>query len=182
MTVSFIVATIGRPSLSETLASIETWPGAEVIVLGNVPDTTDGCVRYVASPPGGDWGATERNVAMPMARGQYLAHIDDDDVYVPGARAILAEAIAATPNRPMVFRMEYWDGLIVWQDQVMRPGNIGTPMVITPNDPAKLGRWGEGMYTGDFHFYETMGWTSHDLVWRTEILTKISRRGEQVAP
>lgn len=173
--ISFIIATIGRPSLAETLASITCLPGDEVIVIGNVPDTTDGHVRFIPCPPGHDWGSTERNVATPLARGRYLAHIDDDDVYAPGARALMAEAITDAPDRFVIFRMRYPDGFTIWQDPVVRWGNVGTPMMLMPNVPAKLGQWGERQDCGDLHFLQTMRWGADEVAWRPEVIAHVSQ-------
>ena len=91
--ISFIVASIGRPSLSQTLRSIELFPGDELIVVGAMGNTSDPRVRFIPATPGGDWGHSERNLVMPYARGQYLAHIDDDDVYVLGTRQRMEDAM-----------------------------------------------------------------------------------------
>lgn len=173
--ISFIVATIGRASLADTLASIKCWPGDEVIVIGNVPTTTEGAVRYLTSPPGGDWGSTERNVATPLARGRYLAHIDDDDVYAPGARALMAAAITHTPDRLVIFRMRYPDGFTIWRDPIVRWGNVGTPMLLMPNVPAKLGQWGERQDCGDLHFLQTMRWSGDEIAWCPDVIAHVSQ-------
>jgi hypothetical protein len=89
--ISFIVPTIGRPSLAKTLASIECWPGDEVLLVGSPNGHTHPFAHHVPCPPGGDWGHAERNYSTPMARCRYIAHIDDDDVYAPGTRALMAD-------------------------------------------------------------------------------------------
>lgn len=171
--ISFIVATIGRPTLASTLASIELWPGDEVIVIGNVETRTDGAVRYVACPPGRDWGSTERNVATPLARGRFLSHMDDDDVYAPGARAAMARAMA--DNKLTIFRMRYANGNTLWQVPELRLGNVGTPMMFMPNDPEKLGQWGERMDCGDFYFLQTMRWGPDDVAWDSTVIALVGQ-------
>jgi Glycosyl transferase family 2 len=174
--ISFIIATAGeRVSLQDTLASIECWPGDEVIVIGNVPTHTDGHVRYVTCPLGHDWGSTERNVATPLANGQYLAHIDDDDVYAPGHRALMAKAIEADPDALTIFKMQYPSGFTLWQDRLVRWGNVGTPMLLIPNDAAKMGLWGEQQDCGDLHFLQTMRWTPADIAWVPEVIAHVSQ-------
>ena len=173
--ISFIIATLGRPSLADTLASIDLWPGDEVIVIGNVETRTDGPVRYLATPPGGDWGSTERNIATPLARKAYVAHIDDDDVYAPGHRALMADAIARHPAVPTIFRMQLPDGTQVWDQPVIRWGNVGTPMFLVPNVPAKMGRWGEHQDCGDLRFLQTMAWRNHECAWREEVIAQIGQ-------
>lgn len=173
MSVSFIVATIGRPSLEATLDSIELWPGDEVIVIGNVDTRTDGAWRYLACPPGHDWGSTERNIATPLARGQYLAHIDDDDIYAPGARAAMASAEAT--GRLTIFKMRYANGNTLWNEPSIHKGNIGTPMIFMPNDPAKLGQWGERMDCGDFFFLQTMRWKADEIRWDPTVIALVEQ-------
>jgi hypothetical protein len=169
MNVSFIIATIGRPSLGATLASVERWPGDEVLVVGNPVRATGPQVRCIPCAPGGDYGHTERNYAMPMARGTYIAHIDDDDVYVPGTRALMEDVMVRTPGRPAIFRMRFPCGLVLWQEPVIRCGGLGTPCFLTPNDPPKLGIWGHHV-GGDCAFLESSKWAAEDYVWRPEVI------------
>jgi len=167
--ITFIVPTVGRQSLARTLASIETRPGDEILVVGNCFRTRDPRVRYVDCVPGKDWGAAERNFSSPLARGQYIAHIDDDDVYVPGTRSLMQDAIEQTPGRPVLFRMQYPNGITLWAEPVLRCGNVGTPMMLIPNRPTMLGTWGS-FVGGDCHFLETMKWSPGDIVWRSEVI------------
>jgi hypothetical protein len=155
--ISFIVPTIGRPSLHDTLASIETRTGDEILVIGDLIEVDDPRVRVVQCSPGQDWGARERNFATPFACGRYIAHIDDDDIYAPGTRDLMADAIEQTPDRPVLFRMRFPNGIVLWQEPVLRCGNVGTPMMLIPNMPMMLGTWGS-FVGGDCHFLETMRW------------------------
>lgn len=174
--ISYIVATTGRPSLPETLRSIECWPGDEIIVVGGVRDQEmqleDFTLRYISCPPGNDWGHTERNWVTPKARGKYLMHIDDDDTYVKGTRRYVEEAITNTPNRPIIFRMRFPNGLTLWQTQTLMCGNMGTPCFVIPNEPEKLGVWGS-FVGGDFRFIESSKWTPEEYVWRSEVIALI---------
>lgn len=169
--ITFIVPTVGRASLARTLASIELWPGDEILLVGDVLDVqpTSRNIRRIFCLPGCDWGHAERNFATPFARGRYIAHIDDDDTYVPGARALMEDAILRTPDRPVLFRMRFPCGITLWDDPVLRCGNIGTPCILIPNVPEKLGTWGS-FVGGDCAFLEGMGWPQSDIVWRPEII------------
>lgn len=170
--ISFIVPTLGRPSLIATLKSIELWPGDEILVVGNVREGTSGQVRYIPHLPGGDWGHTERNFAMPLARCPYMAHIDDDDTYAHGTRALMEDALRSAPGRPTIFRMQFPNGITLWQEPVIRCGNLGTPCFLTPNEPGKLGKWGS-FVGGDCQFLETSGWRPEEYVWRPEIIAHL---------
>lgn len=167
--ISFIVPTVGRPSLLKTLQSIECWPGDEVLIVGNVKESVRGAARYIPCEPGGDWGHTERNFATPLARCRYIAHIDDDDTYAPGTRAHMGDAIRTNPGRPVLFRMQYPNGITLWDEPEIRCGNVGTPMFLIPNQPTRLGRW-ESFVGGDCAFLQSSKWKADDYVWRPEII------------
>jgi hypothetical protein len=167
--ITFVVASIGRESLLTTLQSIETLPGDEILLVSNKFRVDDPRVRYVDCPPGKDWGHTERNVGTPHARGQYLAHIDDDDVYAPGTRALMQDAIKRTPGKPVLFRMRFPNGITLWDQPELRCGNVGTPMMLIPNRPTMLGTWGS-FVGGDCNFLETMKWKPEEIVWRPEVI------------
>ena len=173
--ISYIVATIGRPSLQRTLESIECWPGDEIIVIGNVQTAERGHVRLFAHPPGRDWGSKERNAAMPLARGRFISHMDDDDVYVPGTRAKLALAMVDHPNGPTIFRMRLPGGGVLWNDRAIRWGNVGLPMIFHPNDPKRLGRFGVDQDCGDLRFLETMGWSAGEIAWREDVIAELGQ-------
>ena len=176
MSISFIVPTIGRESLRRTIASIETRPGDEILLVGDValrlreyafiaerPE-----LRVIDCPPGGDYGHHERNVAMETAKGDYLSSMDDDDEYMPGARALLESAMHGAPS---IFRMQYHNdqGPTLWRDKEIRVGNCGTPCVFAPNMPERLVPWGHH-YCGDFDFMSGMKWAPHEISWREEVI------------
>lgn len=167
--ISFIVPTVGRKSLYATLRSIETWPGDEIMLVGDRIQVSDHRVRHVQCPPGGDWGHAERNMAMPLAKCRYLAHIDDDDTYAPGTRALMADAIEKTPGKPVLFRMQFPNGITLWNEPELRCGNVGTPMILIPNMPTKLGTF-KSFVGGDCAFLEEMKWEREEIVWRPEVI------------
>ena len=182
--ITFIVPTVGRASLAKTLASIETWPGDEVLIVGAVEEETHtaGGVswRHIPCAPGGDWGHAERNFATPLARGRYIAHIDDDDVYTPGTRSLMADAIRTTPGRPVIFRMQFPNGLTLWQEPVIRCGNLGTPCFLIPNRPTMLGTW-QSFVGGDCAFLESSKWKAEDYVWRPEVIALLGHNAGEAA-
>jgi hypothetical protein len=106
---------------------------------------------------------------MPLARRRYIAHIDDDDTYAPGTRRFMAEAIEYTPDRPVLFRMRFPNGITLWRERRVVCGNVGTPMMLIPNQPEKLGRW-ESFVGGDCAFLESSKWQAEDYVWRPEVV------------
>jgi hypothetical protein len=126
-------------------------------------------IRRIHCEPGRDWGHTERNVATQFARGEYLAHIDDDDWYAKGTRALMADAIEKTPGKPVLFRMQYPNGITLWQEPELRCGNVGTPMILIPNIPERLGQF-RPFVGGDCAYLEEMDWDRSEIVWRPEVI------------
>lgn len=173
--ISFIVPTLGRPSLKRTLESIDAWPGDEILLVCDAPVREKlrqlplPGVRFIHCEPGGDWGHTERNVATPFARGRYLAHIDDDDYYAPRTRYFMDDAISKTPDVPVLFRMRYPNGITLWNEPTLACGNVGTPMILIPNVPEKLAEF-EPFVGGDCAYLEKMKWTPDQIVWRPEVI------------
>lgn len=185
MKLSIIVPTSGRPSLQATLASLvaqplqTTGPDAdEVLVVGlahaSVLDYADLGVRYLSTGLGHDWGCYERTHGIAQATGTHLAFLDDDDTWRPEARAAIADAMQTTPDKPVLFRMRYPDGRVLWTDQRLRVGNVSTQMILIPNDRQKLGRWTRRR-EGDFDFLWSMKWPASEVVWRREVIAQLGR-------
>jgi FkbM family methyltransferase len=111
--VSVIVPTYNRPDwLGETLRSIlaQTYRDFEIIVVNDAgPDVShileplnaDGRIRLINHPKNkGLAGA--RNTGIRAARGQYIAYLDDDDIFHPQHLATLMGQLAAT-GAPVVY-------------------------------------------------------------------------------
>lgn len=167
--ITFIVPTVGRPSLIQTLNSIECWPGDEILIVSDGVRVRDPRARFIDCKPGGDWGHTERNFATPFAKGKYIAHIDDDDVFAHGTRTSMGDAISKANGSPILFRMRFPNGITLWREKKIECGNVGTPMFLIPNEPEKLGVW-KSFLGGDCAFLESCGWSPDEYVWRPEII------------
>ena len=106
--VSVIVPTHNRPDmLTETLRSIlaQTYRDFEIIVVndaGMEVDSllkwidTEGRITYVRHAKNQGLAAA-RNTGLRLARGAYMAYLDDDDVMYPNHLATLVEAIEEGP-------------------------------------------------------------------------------------
>lgn len=159
--ISFIIPTIGRESLQKTLDSIHELPEDEVIVIED-------------NPPSKKWGNPQRNQGMEKATCDYLAFIDDDDWYVDGAREILSKALAEnTDDFPMLFRMQYPNGDVIWNEPKLVPGNVSTQMIVVPNNKEMLYYWEGGRNMADFIFISKCKWSKESIIWREEILVKL---------
>lgn len=165
-TVSFIIPTIGRKSLQKTLDSIETWEGDEVIVI-----------RHEGPPSG--WGGRERNEGILRASCDYLSFMDDDDLYLPGHREAMNQAaIENVKNHPIIFRMRYPSGRILWDEPHLRCGNVGTPMIFVPNVKEMFPVWGDRRYA-DFNWLNSLGWQARKFIWRQEIICQLGKEDER---
>ena len=138
-TISFIVPTIGRDSLQATLGSIEKWPGDEILVIRH-------------NPPSGNWGNAERQEGTDKAKCDYITYIDDDDTYVPGARAIMDQAIRESPDVPILFRIQFPSGRILPRKKWIKNGNLSTQMILVPNKKEMLYGWDQKHHWADYYF------------------------------
>lgn len=166
-TISFIVPTTGRESLKKTLASIETRPGDEVLVIQH-------------NPPSGNWGNAERQEGTDRAKCDYLAYIDDDDKYVSGHREIMDKAIRENPNEcPILFRMQYPSGRVLWDKKWVKNGNVSTQMILVPNKKDMLYEWDQTHTWADFQFINCWAWPAKKIIWREEIIVLMGHNDEK---
>ena len=127
----------------------------------------------LAEGPHHDWGHTPRNIALPQARGDYVVHLDDDDVCAPTALTAVRKAIQSSPGRFFVFRIVYPDGTTLWADQEVRFGNLGTALFVHPTG-ILLAHFGP-THGGDYEFVsQTIRLNPERQVkWQPEVITLI---------
>ena len=133
-----MIATSGRPTLTQTLAALtpQLVHGDEILI---VRDST------------GDHGNTPRNHAIPRCAGTHLMFIDDDDQHAADALQLVRSKVRARPSRVHLFSMVYDDGRTVHPRWPLQIGYVGTPMIVVPNQPGKVGLWSQ-RYEGDYDF------------------------------
>jgi hypothetical protein len=186
-TLAVLVPTAGRTSLARLLGSIarqQRVPGDEVLVLG---DTLDGPLPHVermaSVVPGASYievntghhcyGHCQLTEGLKLAAADWLTFNDDDDVYLPGAFAVIRRAIRQQPYpRPLLFRFVSRLGVIFWFTPSLHEGNVGGHCLVVPNVHAKLGTW-TCRYEGDYDFVEeTVKRWGGDVEWREEIIAR----------
>lgn len=122
--VSVIVATRDRPALlAEALASIRALEsedlGFEIIVgdNGTAPESESVAQRFGAiyEKTEKNGCAAARNLALARASGEFIAFLDDDDVWLPGHIRPHIALLDARPDMEAVF------GQIISTDQERRP-------------------------------------------------------------
>ena len=192
---SIIVPTIGRDSLRATLASIASqWDGEQVIViedgyLGLASSTYDefaydfpaGAWCYLGHESMGGYGHGLRNFCLDeqVVEGQWLATIDDDDVYLPGAFAYLREWCC---DSPVFFKMNFGPGshahgITTWQRQKLLLGEVGTPMILAPVCKARFGLY----YDGDLVYAQSLVDEVGEPIWREEVIAEVRPVKQAVA-
>ena len=178
---SILIPTIGRSELARLLSELvpQLLSCDEILVIGDGPQPlaramadVDPRVRYLEHGPDHCWGHPQRNWAMPLARGAYLMSFDDDDRVAPRALERVRGAMADHPGRPLMFR-EYHEGSVIWSTRSVALGNVSTQMIVVPNVPERLGKWGS-RYEGDYDFIQsTLALYAAGvdaLVWRPEVI------------
>jgi glycosyltransferase involved in cell wall biosynthesis len=166
MTISFIIPTKGRESIKETIASIETWPGDEILKIQHIP-------------PSGNWGNDERQEGTERAKCDYIAYIDDDNVYVKGHRALMDKAIEEKPGFPCLFRIKFPSGRIIWRKRWVGNGNVDAQMILVPNDKKMLYHWDQEHSWADYQFINRWLWHAKDCNWKKEVIALMGHNDEK---
>lgn len=159
--ISVVIPTIGRYSIRRTLESIlgQTRKQDEVVVVGDGPckfkhnffQDFGPQVRYYELPfRTWDWGGVPRNIGIRHSKNEYIAFMDDDDIYLKKAFNAMHQAIDRHKGRAFLFRMQHRDK-IIWDTQELKVGNVSTQMILMPNNKERIPFW-ESNYEADFKF------------------------------
>lgn len=170
-TVSAVIATIGRPSLSRAVQSVldQSLPVTEVIVVmgADAPGPTQSDDRItVLRASGGSGASRSRQLGIDAARGSVVALLDDDDEWLRNKleRQLAAVRECSEPmwiasSRTMVVgpgsRRRTWPRRLIAPDQsiadyLFKVSEIGvggallqTSTLLFPTDLARRVRWDE---------------------------------------
>jgi GT2 family glycosyltransferase len=173
---SVVIPTLGRPSLERTLASCSD--ADEIVVVldtakgGSLPSLPPNAVS-LEGYFGVTGGHAGRQAGIQVASQSHLAFMDDDDVYTPGAIALMRNAAA---DVPVIFRMDHYNHGVLWREPEIRFGNVSTQMYVVPNEPARLGTWephvpGLPEPGGDYTFIKETCEMMGEPIWREEIIS-----------
>jgi glycosyltransferase involved in cell wall biosynthesis len=134
--VSVIIGTRNRPdTLRDALASIRALEGPDLtfeILVGDNGSTPE--TPGVVAEFGGIYDKTEtygcpaaRNLAMKRATGEFLAFLDDDDVWLPGHVRPHIAFLDSHPDFDAVF------GQILSTDENLKPAGVPWPEELPPD-------------------------------------------------
>lgn len=187
-TISVIIPTIGRPTLSKVFTTIlpQLGFGDEVIVIGDGPTPAAreivrkaACpiIKYLEHGPIWNYGNPQRNLGMERATRRFLMFIDDDDDPIPDGIATVRTLIARSPDRPHIFRISVPWGFIPKTRKVSF-ANVSGQGFIPPNVKGRLGKW-SGRYEGDYDFISgTVAFYGPDaVVWHEEVICHVVPAG-----
>lgn len=190
MKISIIIPTLGRPSLDRTIKSIrgQLRDGDEVLIVSDGPRpeaqalalSAGASFRFFEGPLTRKWGHAQRMLGMKEAVGDYLAFMDDDDIYLPGALDSMRRGIEETGAGLLLFRMIYYSR-VLWDRPLIVYGNVSTQMVVVRNDPERLGAWAPRLDTpegegADFIFISDTAsrGPSDSVVFRPEVISELT--------
>lgn len=174
MKLSVIMPTQGRASLNRAVRSLR---GADEIVVvgdGYLPRVA-GAMCIEGSTSGhkrGGRAAQLRNIGMHAASSDWIAFLDDDDEFVPGAVSIIKKSVGALRVPALcVFRMRMPCGALLWRRQEIALGNVGTPMLVCPR--ANFVDW-PYQNCGDYGFAmrNRLTWEG-GVVWFSELVCQV---------
>jgi glycosyltransferase involved in cell wall biosynthesis len=183
--VSIVTPTLNQGAfIAQTIRSIQaqTYGNHEHIVVdgGSTDDTIDTLRRYegryalrwTSEPDGGMYDAV--NKGLRGARGEILAYLNSDDLYLPWTLEVVVEAFRKRPDADLVFgdllHIDETSGIqrLVWQmpfdlDFVKRVGSLGQPAVFWRRDVYReLGGFDDSLrYVADCDFWIRAGSTHH---------------------
>jgi glycosyltransferase involved in cell wall biosynthesis len=124
---------LAKKAVESALA--QTWGPEEVIVVIDGPDErtrstlaglADARVKIVILPKSRGAGGA-RNVGVETACGEYIAFLDDDDIWLPGKLGAQAEVLRSSedPARTIVGCAAYWDDGTTTRVWPTRPPALG---------------------------------------------------------
>ncbi len=162
--ITFIIPSLGRPSLKNSLQSLlnqtkSNWKA--IVLLDNVKDFTkpilDKRITYVAVET--RMGARDenrhgmagllRNLGLDMATdSKLIGFLDDDDILEPEYIACIK------PNYDInLFRMRWYNDIILPKDNEIRHGNMGISFCFKNNPQA---RFKKNSSSEDFEFFKNL--------------------------
>lgn len=130
------------------------------------------------------FGNRQRNRFLDMGapQGDLIVWQDQDDRFFRGALTRASKIAAQHPGLPLIFRMQamHWDPPdFLWKKRGwVERNHIGGHMLVSPNEPAMLGRWlPETSYAADFDFIkatlDNFSASGREAFWSEEFISML---------
>lgn len=188
-TISCIIPSAGRDTLAYCLQTISQQaliPGDEILVVGDGPqkeveaqvEAIGEPFRYVEGEHTNDWGHTQINQGLQLAKADWVMYTDDDDGFLPRAIEVVRNRLTQNSSSPHLFRFYTNDHHLVWRKD--DDGNISEVLIGGHNlvAPRSVGYMGVGSWTsryrGDFDWVRGVldAYPRREWRWCPEILTR----------
>jgi hypothetical protein len=87
---------------------------------------------------------------------------------------VIRRAVQKNPGRIIVFRMK-WDREILWRLPELAEKNVGSPMVLVPNLPGRIGSWlTRDRYESDFDFISECVELQGEPIWHRHVIAIVN--------
>lgn len=144
----------------------------------DVADTPRAC-RWAEWDGGTNcFGQPQRTYGSRIAKGDWVAYLQDDDIASQDALEHIWTAIhKQVKRRPLFFKVQMWWGESVWRNESLYQGNIDANCLVFPRAFAREVEWGL-RYEGDFDAaVQAMQCYSGDVGWCQDTIA-IARPGQ----
>lgn len=148
--------------ISRCIGSVQkqTYPNIEQIVVNDGPDPELARKLIAESPAwrvpvlfdqlpthsGEKWGTRGRRRGLELAKGEFIAYLDDDDAYRPEHCEVLAAVLATHPEAGFAYTQMASHGVgdpVAIGSYTLSAYSIGTPMLMHRRELLDLATWGK---------------------------------------
>jgi hypothetical protein len=179
-TINVLIATIARPSLQRMLDSLSpqlqeqdcltlVFDGHNKIPEFNLSNFKCEIKQYFEPIALGYWGHGIRNkYASLLEKRDFVMHADDDNIYFPDAFEKVRKFCLDTETL-YISKIFAGNGKIVWNQKLIKEGNIDTASGTIPYNLNLKGFW-EHRCGGDGKFYEQISRNYENIIFLDNII------------
>lgn len=161
-TLSMIVPTLGRPTLTRTIhqAIDAMGPNDELIIVSDGPSVAareqvakidDPRIRYMETIPTRKWGCHQYDIGSMFALSNFLMFSTDDDIIPSTAFEDVRKGVDGKPW-PHVFSLHHLPIGRVLRNSIAQC-EVGAQQIVVPNIPSKLAKWSDNVSDTNDHAY-----------------------------